>query len=125
VLATLKAGRVLGIMGDQDARRAGIFVEYFGRPASTARGPALLAMRAGATIATFYTIRKPGWKPGYDIYITPLRDEETGGGRAGRVAALTQAFTRRLEEFVCEHPEQYLWHHRRWKTSPPDVWRSP
>ena len=118
VLASLKAGRVIGIMGDQDARRAGIFVNYFGRPASTARGPALLAMRAGATIATFYTIRKPGWKPSYDIYITPLADEKAGGGRAARVAALTQAFTWRLEEFVGEHPEQYLWHHRRWKTSP-------
>lgn len=120
VLASLKAGRVIGIMGDQDARRAGIFVDYFGRPASTARGPALLAMRAGATIATFYTIRKPGWIPSYDIYITPLNDEEPGGGRSAKVAALTQAFTRRLEEFVSEHPEQYMWHHRRWKTPPPD-----
>ena len=119
VVASLKAGRVIGIMGDQDARRAGIFVEYFGHSASTARGPALLAMRAEATIATFYTIRKPGWRPSYDIYITPLQDEETDGSRAARVAALTQAFTWRLEELVRDHPEQYLWHHRRWKTSPP------
>lgn len=123
VVAALKAGRVVGIMGDQDARRAGIFVDYFGRPASTARGPALLAMRAGATIATFYTVRKPGGKPAYDIHITPLDDEKAGRSRAERVAALTQAFTRRLEEFVSEHPEQYLWHHRRWKTSPPGEWR--
>jgi len=76
-------------------------------------------MRAGATIATFYTIRKRGWRPSYEIHITPLDDEEPSGGRAAKVAALTQAFTRRLEEFVSEHPEQYLWHHRRWKTSPP------
>ena len=118
VVASLKAGRVVGIMGDQDARGAGIFVDYFGRPASTARGPALLAMRAGATLATYYTIRRPGWRPRYDIHIAPLADRKADMGRAARVATLTQAFTRRLEEFVRCHPEQYLWHHRRWKTSP-------
>ena len=119
VVASLKAGRAIGIMGDQDARRAGIFVDYFGRPASTARGPALLAMRAGATIATFHTIRRRGWRPRYDIHIERLEEPGASTGRAGRVVARTQAFTSRLEEFVREYPEQYLWHHRRWKTSPP------
>lgn len=117
-VATLKGGRVLGIMGDQDARGAGIFVDYFGRPASTARGPAVLSMRAGATVATFYTIRRAGWKPRYDIHIEPVNEEEGRRGRAA-VAAVTRAFTARLEERVRQHPEQYLWHHRRWKTAPP------
>ena len=117
-VASLKAGRVIGIMGDQDARRAGVFVDYFGRPASTARGPAVLSMRAGATVATFYTIRRAGWKPRYDIYIEPVEAAEGGRGRAA-VAAVTRAFTARLEERVRQYPEQYLWHHRRWKTPPP------
>ncbi|MDE2764715.1 MAG: lysophospholipid acyltransferase family protein [Gemmatimonadota bacterium] len=119
VLASLKAGRVIGIMGDQDARGAGIFVDYFGRAASTARGPALLAVRAGATVATFYTIRRRGWRPRYDIHIEALEEPKASTGRTGGVLARTQAFTSRLEEFVRDHPEQYLWHHRRWKTSPP------
>lgn len=118
VLATLKAGRVLGIMGDQDARRAGIFVDYFGQPASTARGPAVLSMRAGATVATFYTIRRAGWKPRYDIHIEPVKEADRGRGRTV-AAAVTRAFTARLEERVRQYPEQYLWHHRRWKTQPP------
>ncbi len=118
VVASLKAGRVIGIMGDQDARRAGVFVNYFGRPASTARGPAVLSMRAGATVATFHTIRRAGWKPRYDIYIEPVEVAEGGRGHAA-VAAVTRAFTARLEERVRQYPEQYLWHHRRWKTPPP------
>ncbi|MDE2876356.1 MAG: lysophospholipid acyltransferase family protein [Gemmatimonadota bacterium] len=118
VPAALKRGRLVGIMGDQDARRAGIFVDYFGRPASTARGPAVLSMRAGATVATFYTIRRAGWKPRYDIHIERLKAAEGGRGRAA-ASALTQAFTARLEERVRQHPQQYLWHHRRWKTPPP------
>lgn len=119
VLRSLKNGGVIGIMGDQDARRAGIFVDYFGCPASTARGPAVLAMRAGATVATFYTIRLAGWRPRYDIHIEPLGEVQGAGGRAAAVEALTQAFTSRLEHRVREHPAQYLWHHRRWKTPPP------
>lgn len=118
VPASLKAGRLIGIMGDQDARRAGIFVDYFGRPASTARGPAVLAMRAGATIATFHTIRRAGRTPRYDIHVEPVEVVRRGRGRAA-VAAVTRAFTARLEERVREYPEQYLWHHRRWKTPPP------
>ena len=127
VLAALKAGRAVGIMGDQDARRAGVFVDFFGMPASTARGPAVLAMRAGAVMATFYTVRLPGWRPRYQIYLEALGGGggaeggggAGGGGRVAEVAALTQAFTRRLEERVREFPEQYFWLHRRWKTPPP------
>lgn len=119
VLRSLRNGGVIGIMGDQDARRAGVFVDYFGRPASTARGPALLAMRGGAAVATFYTIRLAGWRPRYVVHIEPLAEVKGGGGRAAAVATLTQAFTSRLERRVREHPAQYLWHHRRWKTPPP------
>jgi len=43
VLRALRAGRAVGIVGDQNVRRGGIFVDFFGRPASTARGTALFA----------------------------------------------------------------------------------
>jgi lauroyl/myristoyl acyltransferase len=35
------------------------------------------------------------------------------------VFQLTAQFMNRLEESVRAAPEQYLWHHRRWKTAPP------
>lgn len=146
VLESLRAGRFVGILGDQDARRAGIFVDFFGRPAATARGPALLALRAGAPFATTFCIRLPGRRPRYEVRIERLSLRATGGGaaalgdggtaegtrgldgRAGpsgnlaaRVAALTQAHTSRLEALVRRHPEQYFWLHRRWKTPPPET----
>lgn len=120
VADALEAGRFVGIMGDQDARSAGVFVDFFGRPASTARGPALLALRSGALLATFHTVRRPGWWPRYDVHIAPVRLDapSEGGGRRARVTALTQAIAGALEEAVRAYPEQYLWHHRRWKTKP-------
>lgn len=126
VLGSLRAGRAVGIMGDQDARRAGVFANFFGRPASTARGPALLAMRSGAEVITLFAIREQGWRPRYTVYLEPLAPPaREGAGRPGRdeaVAALTQMFTTRIEERVREYPAQYFWQHRRWKTPPPEAW---
>ncbi|MCY3677559.1 MAG: lysophospholipid acyltransferase family protein [Gemmatimonadetes bacterium] len=117
--ASLKAGRVVGLMGDQDARGAGVFVDFFGRPASTARGPAVLSMRAGVVLATFCAIRLPGWRPRYEVRIEAVPEVEPGSDRAAKVMTLTRAFTSRLEEQVRKQPCQYFWHHRRWKTPPP------
>ncbi|MXV96210.1 MAG: lysophospholipid acyltransferase family protein [Gemmatimonadetes bacterium] len=124
VLRTLREGRAVGIMGDQDARRGGVFADFFGRPASTARGPAILAMRSGAEMIMLFAIREPGWRPRYTVHLEPLAPAAKGGRRARRdesVRALTRAFTSRIEERVREYPAQYLWLHRRWKTPPPDA----
>lgn len=121
VLAALKAGRLAGILGDQDARRAGVFVDFFGRPASTARGPAVLALRSGALIVTLFAVRLPGWRPRYHVCLEAL-EETAAAGRAETVAAMTQAFTTRIEEYVLRYPDQYFWLHKRWKTPPPEGW---
>ena len=117
VLKSLREGRAVGIMGDQDARAAGVFADFFGRPASTARGPAVLAMRSGAEVVTLFSIRLPGWKPRYRVHIERLPAARGDRGSEG-ITALTQAFTTRIEERVREFPCQYLWLHRRWKTEP-------
>ena len=123
VLATLGAGRLAGILGDQDARRAGVFVDFFGHPASTARGPAVLALRSGALMVTLFAVRLPGWRPRYQVWLEALDEEAVmggaEGGRGARVAAITQAFTTRIEEYVRRYPDQYFWLHKRWKTPPP------
>ncbi len=118
VLAALKAGRLAGLLGDQDARRAGVFVDFFGRPASTARGPAVLALRSDALIVTLFAVRLPGWKPRYHVHLEAL-EGTAATGRAARVAAITQAYTTRIEEYVRRYPDQYFWLHKRWKTPPP------
>src|SRR5690606_3056463 len=49
-LRAVREGRAAGFVADQDARRAGVFVPFFGRPASPYRGPALVAIRACAPL---------------------------------------------------------------------------
>lgn len=124
VLAALRAGRIVGILGDQDARSAGVFVDFFGSPASTARGPALFALRANAPLILGVVRREPGPRPQYTVtfervQIEPSHDLKTD------IVRLTQAFTSCLEAYIREAPEQYFWMHKRWKTSPPTLAAAP
>jgi KDO2-lipid IV(A) lauroyltransferase len=117
-LRSLRAGRVVAFVADQDARRAGDFVPFFGRLASTHRGPALLALRTGAPLFVgLGMLRTP--EGGYHARI-----EEVVVDREGEVDEvvyrLTAAFTARLEAGVRIAPDQYFWQHRRWKSRPPE-----
>ena len=116
-LRALRAGRVLAFVADQDARRAGVFVPFFGRPASTHRGPALLALRTGAPLFLGTALRMPDGR--YRIRLEEVEVDRTGETDVD-VQRLTAAFTARLEAAIRTAPEQYFWHHRRWKTPPPE-----
>jgi Kdo2-lipid IVA lauroyltransferase/acyltransferase len=113
----LRSGRVVGMVADQDAGRSGIFVPFFGQPASTHRGPALFALRIGAPIFVAAALRVAD-APRYRVHLERLEPVRTGD-LAADVAALTERVSRRLEELIRISPEQYFWFHKRWKTAPP------
>jgi len=114
----LRANGVVGIVGDQDARRSGVFVPFFGRPASTHRGPALFALRLGAPVFACIARRLPGSDPRYEVAGERVQFNPTGELDAD-VHALTAELAMRLEKQVRVAPEQYFWFHKRWKTAAP------
>jgi KDO2-lipid IV(A) lauroyltransferase len=114
----LRKNAVIGIVGDQDARRAGVFVPFFGRPASTHRGPAVFALKLGAPVFACVARRLPGGAVRYEVSGGPVPVELTGDQEAD-VTALTARLAAALEAEIRKAPEQYFWFHRRWKTSPP------
>lgn len=115
-LRALRAGRAVGLVADQDARQRGAFVPFFGRPASTHRGPAVLALRAGAPMFLATATRRPDgvYQVRLDEVAVPDVDDPER-----RERELTAAWAGALEAVVRKDPTQYLWHHRRWKTAPP------
>jgi KDO2-lipid IV(A) lauroyltransferase len=115
----LKANRVLVILADQDARKSGIFVPFFGRPASTVRSPAILALRHRVPIFPANVYRE-----GRDRHVVRIMEPIWPGEYASvdeGVRELTAAFTARLEGYIREHPDQWMWLHARWKTKPADA----
>lgn len=117
-LRSLRAGRVVALVADQDARGAGIFVPFLGRPASTYRGPAVLALRSGAPLFIGTAVRF-GHRYRVRVRRVPLPEEAAPADQDHQVRALTLEHVRALEAEVRAEPGQYFWHHRRWKTAPP------
>lgn len=121
-LRALREGRVAAFVSDQDARRSGVFVPFFGRPASTHRGAALFALRAGVPLFLGTALRRSDGT--YRVRLEEI-DVDRSGEMDDAVERLTAAFTARLEAAIREAPEQYFWHHRRWKTRPVEEQASP
>lgn len=114
-LRSLRRGRAVALVTDQDARSRGVFVPFFGRPASTHRGPAVLALRTGAPVFMGTAVRRDDGR--YDVTIREIPVPSTDDPEE-QADLLTAALAAALEAAVREAPGQYLWQHRRWKTSP-------
>jgi KDO2-lipid IV(A) lauroyltransferase len=113
----LRAGHVVAMVADQGTKgMASTFVPFFGRPAKTPRGPAVFALRLGVPVVIGTAVRLPSGK--YRALVEPIEVEETGD-REHDVDTVVARYTAVLERWVRAYPEQYLWHHRRWRRQPP------
>jgi KDO2-lipid IV(A) lauroyltransferase len=111
----LADGGVIGIVADQDARSSGVWVPFFGVPASTYRGPALFASRFGAAVFASVARRLPDGR----YRIQGERVETPKSGDLERdVTELTASLAAHLEKEIRKEPGQYFWFHKRWKTRP-------
>jgi Kdo2-lipid IVA lauroyltransferase/acyltransferase len=117
VLRTLHAGGAVAILIDQNVQeKDGIFVDFFGRPAATTTVAAALAVKTGCALVPGHTTIGPDGRY-RAVYDPPLEWTPSADKRAD-VARLTQELTRVIEGWIREHPDQWLWIHRRWKTQP-------
>jgi KDO2-lipid IV(A) lauroyltransferase len=107
----------LAFVADQDAGPRGVFVNFFGRPASTFRSIALMAMRHEVPIIVGYG-RRLGTDYQFEVGIQRVIHPSEWANQADPLTWTTQEFTRELETLVRRCPEQYLWAHRRWKHRP-------
>ena len=123
VIRTLKEGGVVAVVADQNAGRHGIFVPFFGLPASTFPTPAAMALRLDVPIYFAYCLRRPGFE-GFDVTIEQVARPDPALSRTEAIRAMTEDLTQRVEKAIIRAPEQYAWVHRRWKTRPPGADRS-
>ena len=108
---------MIGTLADQDAGQRGLFVDFFGRPASTHKAVALLALEYGVPLVVLGTPRV-GEPMRYRVCVEDVILPEEYANRPDAVKAITQRFTSALERVIRRHPEQYFWLHRRWKHQP-------
>jgi len=113
----LESRGTLSFIGDQDAGRKGIFVDFFGRPASTYRSIGLMAIQHRVPVIVGYGIRLDE-RFTFEIGVERIIHPHEWAGQDDPLAWLTQEYTTALEQAVRRHPEQYWWVHRRWKHRP-------
>jgi KDO2-lipid IV(A) lauroyltransferase len=113
----LERGGVLATLADQDAGQRGLFVDFFGRPASTHKAVALLAQTNNVpmVVAGMACVGEP---LRFQVEVEDVIDPAEYAERVDAIPAMTQRFTSALERIVRRHPEQYFWLHRRWKHQP-------
>jgi KDO2-lipid IV(A) lauroyltransferase len=114
-LACLRRGEILAIFLDQNSMEGDAFVEFFGYPAATATGPAVLARRTGAVLLPAFDRRQPDGR-----HVTALLPPVGWDGLDDHTAihGMTARLTKVIEEQIRVDPEQWLWIHDRWKRRP-------
>jgi KDO2-lipid IV(A) lauroyltransferase len=115
--AILAGGGLLATLADQDAGQRGLFVDFLGRPASTHKAVALLALEYQVTLIVL-GVRKLRGELRYELHIADVIRPEEYSGQPDAARAITQRYTAALEQIVRTAPEQYFWLHRRWKHQP-------
>ncbi|HWR41079.1 MAG TPA: lysophospholipid acyltransferase family protein [Patescibacteria group bacterium] len=114
----LGEGKIVGLLMDQDNLGDGVFVEFFGRLASTPQGAAALARLKGSPIVpVFISSQGDGTHlatahPAVWLEKTPDRERD--------IFVTTQQLTRIVEQHIRDHPAEWFWLHNRWKTPPPE-----
>ncbi len=119
ILEALQANHAVGMLIDQNASADnGVFVDFFGVPACASTGFTKIALRTGAAVVPGFAL----WNQAEGRYLLrfwpPIDLVRTGDPEAD-IQVNTQRFHTVLEQIIREHPGQWLWIHRRWKTRPP------
>ena len=114
----LENGELLGILADLNAQeKEGVFVDFFGVPASTTVSIAKLALKTNAAVLPAFAVWEEA-KQKYVVYLEPPVEYKQGDASDENVRELTQKVTNVVEKYVRLYPEQWLWIHKRWNTRP-------
>ena len=117
IIRLLRENNAIGILSDQNVdTREGVFVDFFGRPACTSVGTAVLALQSGAPVIPAFMPRMPDGR--YKLIILPPVEITRTDDYESDLRVNTQRFTKVVEDMVRKYPDQWFWIHQRWKTKP-------
>jgi KDO2-lipid IV(A) lauroyltransferase len=115
----LENGELLGILADLNVQeKEGVFVDFFGVPASTTTSIAKLAIKTNAIVLPAFAVWEESKKK-YVVYLEPPIEYNRDDNSPENIRDLTQNITNTVEKYVRRYPEQWLWIHKRWNTRPP------
>jgi KDO2-lipid IV(A) lauroyltransferase len=113
MMKTLKSGGTIALLFDKPVERAkGVVVRFFGRETAIPGGPALLAMKTGATILPVFTFRHPDKT--FQSDLLPPVTWTPSGDRDRDMEIIMQRLMDALQQAVREHPDQWYMFRPMW-----------
>lgn len=113
----LKAGRLIGLLTDQDAGPNGLFIEFLGKMSSTPTGPTVFAKKFKVPVVPIFIVRKP--EGGHRIILQPPLYYQDTGQENEDIYNFTVKITNIIEATIRQYPDEWLWFQKRWNTSAP------
>jgi lauroyl/myristoyl acyltransferase len=105
-LEALRRNELICLVADRDLTGTGVEIEYFGKPAKFAIGPARFAVASGAPIVPGFMIRQPDDSFRL-VFEDPIYPPQTGEKKE-LVRELTQEVAHVCENYVGAYPEQFV-----------------
>ena len=112
IISRLKKDGVIGILADQAVfTEEGVLIDVMGRKAWASKAPVVIAQKTGVPLIPAFIHRE------HDRHVITLSPEFElcGDMSEAGIRQDVQTLSRYLEAFVCAHPYDWYWVHRRWK----------
>ncbi|MBI4389073.1 MAG: lysophospholipid acyltransferase family protein [Nitrospinae bacterium] len=118
IVRALKNNCCVAVMMDQNMAKGGVFVDFFGKKAASARSIAALSQATGSSILPLFSYPKGDGR--YAVRYGPELSFKETGDKETDILNCVQECEKYLESVIREYPEPWMWGHRRWKTRPPE-----
>lgn len=116
ILSVLRNNGMVGVLMDQAVLpEEGYIIDFLGRGAWTMKIPAIIARKRGAVVLPAFIHREGNRYIGTlypEVPLSQEKDEEKA------LIEDTKKFSSYIENYIREHPAEWLWIHRRWKRVP-------
>lgn len=116
IIRSLRDNSALALLIDLDTKVEGVFVNFFNRPAHTATGPVVLSQKYGSPILPVFNYMRDDQT--YCVTFGKELDLVNTGNVEQDLIANVQKCSDEYEKIIRQHPEQWIWMHKRWKKKP-------
>ncbi len=116
ILRALSKGRIVAMLMDQNVDwYEGVWVDFFGKPACTNKGMAVIARKTGAPVVPVFLL--PDGNHKWKVCFQPELPISISRDKTSDIETNTALFTRAIEDMIRRYPDQWFWVHQRWKTA--------
>ena len=116
ILRALSKGRIVAMLMDQNVDwYEGVWVDFFGKPACTNKGMAVIARKTGAPVVPVFLL--PDGNHRWNVCFQPELSLSISRDKTIDIETNTALYTRVIEGMIRRYPDQWFWVHQRWKTA--------